>query len=236
MQRLEELKERIQPMGFLFEPTWGKGTKGFKAANIWIGDQYFEMVWLKSPDGGGWKTEWVDKYNRGSRGIVGIFLLTDQLDEIRKNLIDRGVPVSEPERISFRWFFGLFKKTMPWRTMYTDAIPGTDLQICFGELDSPKVMKQMKKYMVPNSKSNSIDGIISATLSLNLTQDVIKYLQSIFPDLELLNEMYVYDMETTKLCFRDQKENGLHVELKTLTSDMKFSGNSFEIENVKVMT
>ncbi len=80
--------------------------------------------------------------------------MTDTLAEIRKGLIERGVSVSEPERISFRWFFGLFKKSMPWRNMYTDVIPGTDVQICFGGLDSPKVMKQMTRYMVPNSKGN----------------------------------------------------------------------------------
>lgn len=47
MKKLIELKKQIAPLGIPFEPTWGKGTKGFKVANIWIGLQYLEMVWLK---------------------------------------------------------------------------------------------------------------------------------------------------------------------------------------------
>ena len=120
MKRLKELKRHIEPLGFPFEPTWGKGTKGFQVANVWIGLQYLEMVWLKKKDGGGWKADWVEKYNNGHRGIIAIYLMTDRLDEIREELRSRGINVSEPERISFRWFFGLLKKTMPWRSMYTD--------------------------------------------------------------------------------------------------------------------
>jgi len=51
---LERLKQTIEPLGFPFEPKRGKGTKGFKAANIWIGRQYFEIIRLLRPDGGGW--------------------------------------------------------------------------------------------------------------------------------------------------------------------------------------
>ena len=82
MEKLKELKKQIEPLGYPFEPTWGKGTKGFKVANIWIGLQYLEMVWLKKKDGGGWKPDWVEKYNNGHRGIIAIYLMTDKLDEI----------------------------------------------------------------------------------------------------------------------------------------------------------
>mgnify|MGYP000877496221 FL=1 len=27
-----------------YEPKWGKGTKGFKVSNLWIGNEYLEMV------------------------------------------------------------------------------------------------------------------------------------------------------------------------------------------------
>lgn len=151
MEKLKDLKKQIEPRGFPFEPTWGKGTKGFKVANIWIGLQYLEMVWLKKKDGGGWKADWVEKYNRGHRGVIAIYLMTDQLDEIREELKRRGIPVSEPERVSFRCFFGLFKKTMPWRSIFTAPIPGTDLEICFGDLDHPEIMEKMKAYMVPSA-------------------------------------------------------------------------------------
>ena len=234
MQKLKELKERIEPLGFPFEPTWGKGTKGFKVANIWIGLQYLEMVWLKNKDGGGWKADWAEKYTKGHRGIIAIYLMTDRLDEIREELNSRGIPVSEPERVSFRWFFGLFKKTMPWRSIFTAPIPGTDLQICYGELDSPDVMEKMKAYMVPNAIDNGIEGVKEATVKGNFSEEAWAYIQRLFPKAELTGTCLTYDMGTTRLSFESGEKPGLRVELKAETTDKKYSGNSFEIENLKV--
>lgn len=53
--KLESLRSQIEPIGFPFNPHSGKGTKGFQVANIWIGDQYLELVWLRTKDGGGWR-------------------------------------------------------------------------------------------------------------------------------------------------------------------------------------
>lgn len=122
--KLESLRSQIEPIGFPFNPHSGKGTKGFQVANIWIGDQYLELVWLRTKDGGGWREEWVDKYNRGLRGIFGLCLMTDQLDSLEKELRKRGVAVSPPERITFRMLFGLVKKSLPFRLVFTPPIPG----------------------------------------------------------------------------------------------------------------
>lgn len=42
--KLEFLKDKIAPIGFPFNPTSGKRTKGFQVANIWIGDRYLELI------------------------------------------------------------------------------------------------------------------------------------------------------------------------------------------------
>ncbi|MGE7919060.1 hypothetical protein ACQKM9_08925 [Viridibacillus sp. NPDC093762] len=34
----------IRSIGLPYKPKKGKGTKGFKVSNIWIGKEYFEMV------------------------------------------------------------------------------------------------------------------------------------------------------------------------------------------------
>ncbi len=49
----ESIKD-IRDTGMLYEPKFGKGTKGFKATNIWFGTEYFEMINLLRKDGGGW--------------------------------------------------------------------------------------------------------------------------------------------------------------------------------------
>lgn len=234
MEKLMKLKKQIEPLGYPFEPTWGKGTKGFKVANLWIGLQYFEMLWLKTEDGGGWKPDWVKKYNNGHRGIIAIYLMTDKLDKIRDELKSRGIPVSEPERISFRWFFGLLKKTMPWRSIFTNPIPGTNLQICYGELDSPQIMKKMKAYMVPNATDNGIEGIKEAIVKSNFSKEALTYIKKLFPEAEQNGSRLTYDMGTTYLSFELGDELGLKVELKAETAKSIYKGKSFEIENVKV--
>ncbi|NLM21982.1 MAG: hypothetical protein GX207_09600 [Peptococcaceae bacterium] len=234
MKKLKELKKQIEPLGYPFEPTWGKETKGFKVANIWIGLQYLEMVWLKKRDGGGWKTDWVEKYNNGYRGIIAIYLMTDRLDEIKEELKYRGIPVSEPERVSFRWFFGLLKKTMPWRSIFIAFIPGTDLQICYGELDSPDVLEKMKAYMVPNAIDNGIEGVKEAIVKENFSEEAWAYIQKLFPDVKLTGTSLTYDMGTTRLSFELCEEPGLSVELNVETANKKYLGNSFEVENLKV--
>jgi len=42
MGRLEALQQHIAPLGYPFAPRRGKGTRGFKVANLWIGEQYYE--------------------------------------------------------------------------------------------------------------------------------------------------------------------------------------------------
>lgn len=232
---LNHLKKRIAGAGYPFEPTWGKGTKGFKAGNIWIGEQYFELIWLLTEDGGGWKDDWVEKYNKGHRGIIALYLMTDELDNLSESLIDRGIQVSEPQRISFRWFFGLFKKTMPWRSLFTPPIPGTSLQICFGELDSPQLMEKVRAYMVPNSADNGIFGIEEAIIKNNFSEEAISYVKNLFPDLKQQGSHLLYDMGSTRLSFESWRETlPLSIELRAVTTNPTYANKDFQIENVKV--
>ncbi|WP_406242438.1 hypothetical protein ACF3M2_19685 [Tissierella carlieri] len=81
----------IRNSGYPYEPKWGKGTKGFKASNIWIGQEYFEMIRLLKKDGGGWRKEWVEKYNKGHRGLICIIFETNDLDKDYHRLKQKGL-------------------------------------------------------------------------------------------------------------------------------------------------
>ena len=52
VQEDENFIKKVRSIGLPYEPKWGKGTKGFKVWNIWIGNEYFELVKIKSKDGG----------------------------------------------------------------------------------------------------------------------------------------------------------------------------------------
>jgi hypothetical protein len=233
--KLESLKDKIVPMGFPFNPTSGKKTKGFQVADIWIGDQYLELVWLKTKDGGGWRQEWVEKYNRGVRGIFGLCLMTDQLDSLEKELRKRGVAASTPERITFKTLFGLLKKTLPLRYVLTPPIPGTDLQIFFLEMDSQKKYEFMRKYfMKPNAEENGITGIKEAIVRCPFSEEAWNYIRALFPSLSGDAPMATYDMGETKLHFVQSDEVGLKVELLAASTNENIPNGSFEIENVRV--
>ena len=123
---------------------------------------------------------------------------------------------------------------MPWRSLFTESIPGTDLQICFGELDSPDVMEKMKAYMVPNASDNGIEGISEAIVKGNFSEEAWAYIRKLFSEAQFKGNSLTYDMGTTRLTFHSCDEAGLSVELKAATSNTKFQGKSFEVENIKV--
>lgn len=180
-QILSDLKQKAENVGVPFEPSWGKGTKGFKTSNIWIGRQYFEIIRLLHPDGGGWEQRWVSKYNVGKRGAFCLFLQTNNIHSVANKLRAYGLAIDGPKRLSFKGFFGLIKKTLPWELIYLPAIPGTDLEIGFIQYD-PDPKDRIKQFLVPNADENGIAGITSAEVTLPLSAEVRQFLQKLFPE------------------------------------------------------
>jgi hypothetical protein len=228
---LSDLKRKIEPLGFPFEPKWGKGTAGFKAANIWIGRQYFEIVRLLKPDGGGWTKHWVERHNLGKRGIYCVFFATDNIDEVSEQLKSNGVKIQGPDRISFKTLFGLLKKTLPWKLIYTPQIPGTDIEIGFIQYD-PDPKDRIKKYLVPNADENGIEGIDSASISLPLTDESISYLRKIFPHGNVSPDRYEVQMTNGTLTFLNSSTTTL--SLKAKNTNPKYLGKRFDFQNVSV--
>lgn len=230
-KQLKKLKDSIEPLGIPFNPKKGKRTKGFQVSNIWIGDQYFELVWLKRKQSD-WKKEWVNRYNHGERGIFCLMLLTDDLDALCKSWLDKGIHVQGPERITFSWL-KIFKKKMPFRTLYAPEIPGTAIQIAAIQMDSENYYHLLRtKYMKPNAEKNGMMGIKSAVVSHDFSDEAWEYIHKLFPYTEKKNDTLHYNMGTTSLSFvRGQSEKTfvtLHVHTR------KEIGKSFQIENVQV--
>ena len=120
--------------GFPYEPSWGKGTRGFKASNLWIGNEYFEMINLLKEDGGGWKKDWVDLYNEGHRGLICIMLDVDNINEVYENFKSKNISITNPEYLKFKWLFNLLTRTMPWQNSYIKFFEGIPLQIGFQQM------------------------------------------------------------------------------------------------------
>jgi hypothetical protein len=232
MSRLKQLKETIEPLGFPFLPERGKGTRSFKVSNIWVGEQYFEIVRIFDPDGD-WRKDWASLYQSGRRGLFGIMLMTNELDEWMDTFRERGIPIEEPERISFRWL--IFKKTLPWRTLFLPRIPGTDVQITISQMDSEKDYQFMKRFMKPNASEQGITGIVKATLHGDFSDEAWDYLKRLFPWTVDTDERLVFGLdEGHQLCFQKSKDMSPVLSLVARSEDPAKRGGEFQLENVRL--
>lgn len=234
-EKINKLKNEFDNLNIPFDPKKGKGTKGFKVVNFWAGEQYLEMPYLKRIDGGGWKREWVNKYNQGKRGIFGICLFTDSLDEIKEGLIKRGLDLEGPERITFSMFFGLLKKSLPFRTVYVKPIPKTDLQIFFLQMDSEEKYEFTKKYfMKPNAQEVGITSIYEAVVKKNFSNEEWVFIQKIFPQIIEEQGQRTLQMGDTNLKFVPTQDNQLKVDLHLNADRKEHKNRKIEIENVSL--
>ena len=226
---LTDLKAQLDLHGVPFEPDWGKGTKGFKATNIWIGRQYFEILRILRPEGGGWVPRWVARHHQGKRGLYCIFLKTDRLDEVAEKLRTAGIATDGPERVTYRAFFGLLRKTMPWRMLYLPTIPGTDIEFAFIEYDLDP-QDRLKGHMVPNADENGITGIDRARLCLPLTSEARDFLQRLFPEATVTADGL--NVPLTGGSVRIENGDAVHADLRAERADAGQSGGSVTLENV----
>ena len=226
---LSDLKARLAVVNVPFEPDWGKGTKGFKAGNIWIGRQYFEIIRILRPDGGGWVDRWVARYHAGQRGLYCVFFKTDNLDGLAARLHAAGIQTPACERVTYRVFFGLFRKTMPWRMLYLPPLPGTDLELAFIEYD-PDPRDVMKAHMVPNADENGITGIDTMRLRLPFGDEARDFLLRIFP--HATGSADALTVPLAKGALRIDNAVDTHADLHAKRADAGASLGAVTLENV----
>ncbi len=141
----------------------GEKSKGFQISNIWIGSQYFEIVDILHRENQ-WQPNWADRHADGDRGSYCLFLKTTiPIEYVYQRLKAAGFSISEPERTSFKWFFKLLQKKLPWRFVLTSKIPGTEIELGFIEYDKGAEAK-FAPFMVPNSSENGINSITRAKI------------------------------------------------------------------------
>jgi hypothetical protein len=225
--------EEIRKKGFPYEPKWGKGTKGFKASNIWIGNEYFEMIRLLKKDGGGWKPEWVSHYNNGHRGLICLMIDVDNVDLEYQRIVNKGICITEPKYLQFKWFFNLFTRTMPWRNSYIDFFEGVPMQIGFQQMKDWKALDFMHKYMVPNSKDNGINGITKIIIKGDFVKADFDLIQKIFKITEPKNDTIFVTLSNNQQLFF-KKSNSFSAEVYTYGNNKILYGSNIEIESVKV--
>lgn len=223
----------ITSSGFPYKPSWGKGTKGFKASNLWIGNEYLEMINILKPDGGGWKTDWVELYNNGHRGLICIMLDTENINELYSLLTSKNIKVTKPEHLKFKWFFNLLTKVMPWQNCYSEFLEGIPLQIGFQQMNDKKSREFMEQYMVPNSRDNNINGISKVIIKGTLTDNDKKLISNIFDGSIIKNEPLVIQLNQNQVLIFEESNN-YSVHMITNCNNQNFNEKIINIENINI--
>lgn len=227
--------DRIRKSGILYEPKFGKGTKGFKATNLWFGREYFEMIHLLREDGGGWIEQWTKMYNEGHRGLVCIFLDVDNIKKRCEQIKSKGIAVTEPEWLKFKWFFNLFTRTMPWMNSYLPFFENLPIQIGFQQMKDEKSRDFMNQYMYPNSKENGIEGISKIIIYGELTKKDLEMLKLVFEDdiSEDDGGIMLKLSSNQQIQFLPSETN--YVEVITTCSNAEHLGKKTSIENLTIV-
>ncbi|KAB2334545.1 VOC family protein [Cytobacillus depressus] len=232
IQEDKELINSIHSIGLPYKPRWGKGTKGFKVSNIWIGKEYFELVRIKAKDGGGWIKDWTTKYLDGHRGLIGFALEVNDIEETYQQLLSQNVNVSPPEPLTFRWFFNLLTKTMPWRNLYLPEFKGVPFQFFLQQLNDEKSKTYMEQYMVPNSRDNAIEGITEVNIYGKLTEGDKKVLYALFEDYEESKDLLKINLGAQTIRFITSNTYRVEVVLKCNNKD--YSNKKINIHNLQI--
>lgn len=230
-QKNSSVIKDIRDTGLLYKPENGKGTSGFKASNIWIGNEYFEMINIIKSDGGGWVPEWTELYNKGHRGMVCLMLDVDNIEDLYEKFNDKGIEITKPKWLEIKLFLGVFKKRMPWKNSYLPFFSEVPFQIGFQQLKDKKTKEFMHKRMIPNSKENGINGISEIRIYGKFDDDDFNLINKIFENhiIEKDNRIDILLDSNQKLIF--EKSNMYNIILKTESE----YNRSTEIENIKIL-
>lgn len=226
----QEIIENIRSCSLPYEPKKGKFTKGFKVSNLWTGKEYFEMVNIKSQDGGGWISEWVSQFHNGHRGIICLFFDTKDIDKTVRNL--KNLRITQPERLNYKFFFKLISISAKWRNAYLPFFEKVPLQLGFQQVDTEKLHENLYLKMKPNSEINGITGIKSIEIYGPFTE----------MDFEFINEAFeVTYLSPSHILLKLEDEQSIHFikdnyyHSKVYLKAESPIQNSFNIENVEII-
>lgn len=229
-QKDKDIIEGIRNKKFPYEPKWGKGTKGFKVSDLWIGNEYLEMVHILKKNGGGWIPEWTAKYNQGHRGVICIMLDVANIDCIYQSLLEKGIQITKPEWLEFKWCFNLLTRKMPWRNCYIPFFENVPFQIGFQEMKDDKSREFMNQYMVPNARDYGIDGIHRVVIKGQYTNRDFDMITKVFGERVQKDKNMVRVKLSEEQSFEFIEEVSYQIEMYTNSNTGKF----IEIENVRI--
>lgn len=224
------LASECAPLGLVFDPVGNRNFDSFSAHYLYVGLEYLEIVQLKKPDESGWVPQWIERYNRGVRGIYCLFVASNDIEFLAKELRAQGFDVNA-ERSSFFDASGT-EHALPWRQIFMAPIPGTDVEISFIQYDSPRVA--LREIFEPNSDENGFTGIQRVELSFPGLDKAQEFLGRIFPHLESAAFGLRVSLENGEIHFR--QSDSVSLRLTARGTNRRLHTGGIRIANVTLET
>ena len=190
------------------------------------------MIHLLKADGGGWKSEWIERYHQGHRGLICLMLDVDDLDSLYQTLTQEKILMTEPEFLQFKWFFNLMTRMMPWRNSYLPFFEGIPLQIGFQQMKDEKSREFMTQYMVPNSREQGVLGINHVIIYGRLTEQNLSFIQKVFTDVDVKKGFIMVQINSNQtLTFQDNED----YKVELITDRVDNLKQAVMIENLSLL-
>lgn len=236
IKELQAIKATLNSQGYPFEPTQGPRNREFSSSKINIGQEYIEIVRIFKPNARSWMPAWTKAYDRGQRGAFCIFIEVEDVERTAVALKRAGVAAIGPSVLTYPALLGLLHFESPYIIYYLPNFPGSNLQIAVMQYKKENGRAAFQAGMVPNAVQNGINGIRRVEIALPQLADSLTMLQHIFPKLESANNVWATQLEKSRLLFSHSADNNTHIRLSTVTSQRAFVGNTFQINDVELVT
>src|SRR5690606_1129206 len=139
----------------------------------------------------------------------------------------QNIEVTPPEPLSFKWFFNLFTKTMPWKNSYLPRFEGVPFQFFLQQMNDEKSKAFMQQYMVPNSRENKINGILEVKIFGTLTEHDRNIIQALFDDMKINGQEITISLGRQTISFIESDTYSVHVILDA--ENQNYSTKELEI-------
>lgn len=235
-QKVQRLSETMNPLGYPFDPEKGKRNNDYRSNNIPIGSEYIEIVRILKPEAQSWMPLWAHYYDEGKRGAYCIFLEVEDVERTAVAIKRSGIRLRGPAVLTYPGLLGLLRTEAPYIIYYLPTFPDTHLQLALMQYKKQQARESFIAGMGPNANDQGINGIRRVEVELPNLDESTEMLQKVFSSLQIEGGEWIATLEKQRMIFRSSADQEAHVRIQTVTSQKAKVGNTFQVDNVEVIT
>jgi hypothetical protein len=227
---MEKLSNEVKSSLPLFKPGAVKEGKGFKTFALSFGRQYIEIVEISNADAEGLNKHWLRRFKEGRRGVVALFLASDDLDSLSSDLKERYMDVQRSERSVLGSILEVLNLQAQKQNVYLPEIPGTGLEVDFIQYDEKTNQNAPNEPVLP--------CISKIMVFIPEWTEGLEFLKKVFPELrdEKMEKRISLSDNGQLFFYRTSVKEPAEVQIEVLVPDASQAGKKIKLENLEIKT